>query len=169
MIRMRLVQEGPSGGRRLRPGWGISPEHFRVASLHCNDCRIPEAEWPLASQPHGCVYEFAPAPTAARLRAPTRVTAVSLSSHPDNRVALGEGAAPRVTSARPFADPDIQWPTRRCRSFHDRRPFVETSAEEGPPGHFASVKLLILERAGGIVDHQSGTCTSGSALVPVPE
>jgi hypothetical protein len=34
----------------------------------------------------------------------------------------------------------------------------------GQPGHVASVKSLILERAGGIVDHQIGTCTFGPAF-----
>jgi hypothetical protein len=59
--------------------------------------------------------------------------------------------------------PHFQRPTRRCRIFHDCQPFDETSAE-GPPGRVASVKSLILERAGGIVDHQIGTCTFAPAL-----
>jgi hypothetical protein len=34
-----------------------------------------------------------------------------------------------------------------------------------PPGQVASVKSLILERTGGIVDHQIGTGTAASALL----
>jgi hypothetical protein len=161
MIRKRLFQEG-----RLEGHASSEPGHQpRALPRRCIAMirRMPEAQWPLAGQPHGCVYEFAPTPYigVARLRALPRVTALSLTSTTGWR-SVKEPSA-RVTLARPFADPDIQRPTRRCRIFHDRRSFVEMSAE-GPPGHVASVKSLILERAGGIVDHQGGTCRSGPAL-----